>query len=164
MGQPGTLVWTELRATPTRSVLGEVGSLPTFGSTDVWVGGFIFPPQGCSKDPCPCLPVCARCFCLQGEMAQPLAAASALTSLSGGPTGGPKGRAVGRVVSWDAAVVEPGICQSKPQVTPSHGPRHIFPGFPSIHHFLNKYTQAVFSIPVCDFLELGVPLPPLPGV
>lgn len=126
--------------------------------------GFIFPPQGCSKDPCPCLPVCARCFCLQGEMAQPLAAASALTSLSGGPTGGPKGRAVGRVVSWDAAVVEPGICQSKPQVTPSHGPRHIFPGFPSIHHFLNKYTQAVFSIPVCDFLELGVPLPPLPGV
>lgn len=41
-------------------------------------------------------------------MAWPLAAASTLTILSGGPAGGPKGRAIGRVVSWDAAVVEPG--------------------------------------------------------
>lgn len=30
--------------------------------------------------------------------------------------------------------------------------------------FKKKSTQAVFSIPFCDFLKLGVPLPPLPGV
>jgi hypothetical protein len=69
---------------------------------------------------------------------------------------------------WDVLVVEPGNqmpVKSSGDVWSQVTSHHVLLGFSSICHFLKEFTQAVFSmIPVCDFLQLGVPLPPLPGV
>lgn len=86
---------------PTRVVLGEVSSLPTFGGGGL---GSSSHPRGAGRNPSPCLPVCAHFLCPQGEMTQPLPYPH-----SGGSTGGSKDRAIRCVVSWDASVVEPGI-------------------------------------------------------
>uniref|UniRef100_A0A7N5K8I1 Coiled-coil domain containing 120 n=1 Tax=Ailuropoda melanoleuca TaxID=9646 RepID=A0A7N5K8I1_AILME len=87
-------------------------------------------------------------------------------SQEAGPAGGPKGRAVGCVVSWDAAVVGPGIWsmpgKSSGDVWPQAASRLPWLSFhPPL--FKQIYTSCVFY-DTCDFLELGVPLPPLPGV
>lgn len=115
-------------------------------------------PRGAGRSPRPCLPVCAHFLRPQGEMTWPLVA----STLS--PLWGPHRRVQGQnqQVCCVLGCFRGGTwhlrdgCQYNPQVTPGHRPRHIFLDFPPIHHFLNKCTQAVFSmIPVCDFPELG---------
>lgn len=55
---------------------------------------------------------------------------------------------------WDLAS---GQCRENPQVTSGHRLRHVFLGFLSIHHFLNKSTQAVFSMIPVTFWSWGSP-------
>lgn len=72
------------------------------------------------------------------------------------------------VTSWDAAVVKPGNWSMPAKPSGDIWPwatGHIMSSLTFLYLPLFKqiHISCVFYI-VCDFLELGVPLPPLPGV